>query len=36
MKSGNLMLLETYGPVQTCNGIALPFTLACHEDAEEE
>jgi hypothetical protein len=25
-KSGSLNLLETSGPVQTCNGIALPFT----------
>jgi hypothetical protein len=27
MKSGNLNLLEPSGPVQTCNGIALPFSL---------
>jgi hypothetical protein len=26
LKSGSLNLLEPYGPVQTCNGIALPFT----------
>jgi hypothetical protein len=25
MKSGSLKLLETSGPVQDCNGIALPF-----------
>jgi hypothetical protein len=25
LKSGNLNLLEPYGPVQTCYGIALPF-----------
>jgi len=25
LKSGNLRLLETSGPVQACNGIALPF-----------
>jgi hypothetical protein len=25
LKSGNLNLLESYGPVQTCNGIALPL-----------
>jgi NAD-dependent oxidoreductase involved in siderophore biosynthesis len=28
LKSGSLSLLETYGPVQACNGIALPFTYA--------
>jgi hypothetical protein len=27
LKSGSLKLLETYGPVQGCNGIALPLTL---------
>jgi hypothetical protein len=26
IKSGSLNLLETSGPVQACNGIALPFT----------
>jgi len=26
LKSGNLKLLEPSGPVQACNGIALPFT----------
>jgi hypothetical protein len=26
LKSGSLNLLESYGPVQACNGIALPFT----------
>ena len=26
LKSGNLDLLEPSGPVQACNGIALPFT----------
>jgi hypothetical protein len=25
MKSGNLNFLEHYGPVQACNGIALPL-----------
>jgi hypothetical protein len=25
LKSGSLNLLEPSGPVQTCNGIALPF-----------
>jgi hypothetical protein len=27
LKSGNLNLLEPSGPVQACNGIALPFTV---------
>ena len=27
LKSGNLILLETSGPVQACNGIALPLPL---------
>ena len=27
LKSGNLNLLEPSGPVQACNGIALPFTF---------
>jgi len=26
LKSGSLILLEPSGPVQACNGIALPFT----------
>jgi hypothetical protein len=26
LKSGNLILLEPSGPVQDCNGTALPFT----------
>jgi hypothetical protein len=26
LKCGNLNLLETSGPLQACNGIALPFT----------
>ena len=26
VKSGNLNFLETYGPLQACNGTALPFT----------
>ena len=26
LKCGSLKLLEPSGPVQTCNGIALPFT----------
>jgi hypothetical protein len=25
MQSGNLNFLEPYGPVQTCNGTAIPF-----------
>ena len=27
LKSGSLSLLETSGPVQACNGIALPFKI---------
>jgi len=27
MKSGNLNFLEPSGPLQACNGIALPFTF---------
>jgi hypothetical protein len=27
LKSGNLNLLEPFGPVQACNGIALPLPL---------
>jgi len=30
MKSGNLNFLGTSGPVQACNGIALPFTCFEH------
>jgi hypothetical protein len=26
MKSGNLNFLEPSGPIQSCNGTALPFT----------
>ena len=29
MKSGNLNFLEPSGPLQACNGTALPFTF-CH------
>jgi hypothetical protein len=29
LKSGNLNLLETSGPVQGCNGIALPLSYRC-------
>ena len=29
LKSGSLNLLEPSGPVQACNGIALPFTESC-------
>jgi len=29
LKSGNLNLLEPSGPVQACNGIALPLPLPC-------
>ena len=28
LKSGNLNILENYGPVQSCNRIALPLTQA--------
>jgi len=39
LKSGSLNLLEPSGPVQTCNGIALPlydvlFGLVSKEDLE--
>jgi len=27
LKSGSLNLLEPLGPVEACNGIALPFTV---------
>jgi len=27
LKSGSLNLLESSGPIQACNGIALPFTV---------
>ena len=29
MKSGNLNILEPSGPLQTCNGTALPLPLPC-------
>jgi len=29
-KSGNLNLMEPSGPVQACNGIALPFIVDVH------
>jgi hypothetical protein len=29
LKSGSLNLLEPLGPVQVCNGIALPFFTRC-------
>ena len=28
MKSGDLNFLEPYGPLQACNGTALPFTFS--------
>ena len=31
-KSGNLNLLEPSGPVQACNGIALPLPLPLHDN----
>jgi len=30
MKSGSVILLEPSGPVQACNGIALPFCMASY------
>jgi len=30
LKSGSLNLLEPSGPVQACNGIALPLNLTLH------
>jgi len=30
LKSGSLKLLETSGPVQACNGIALPFIISLY------
>jgi hypothetical protein len=38
MKFGNLRLLENSGPVQACNGTALPldFTFICKEDLRKE
>jgi len=32
LKSGSLNLLEPSGPVQACNGIALPFMFTLLED----
>ena len=34
LKSGSLNLLETSGPVQTCNGIALPLRILVMEQFE--
>jgi len=31
LESGSLSLLEPSGPVQTCNGIALPLPLPSYE-----
>jgi hypothetical protein len=31
LKSGNLILLETSGPVKACNGTALPFKSVCFQ-----
>jgi hypothetical protein len=37
LKSGSLNLLEPYGPVQACNGTALPFyCIAVHVKADLE
>ena len=32
LKSGSFSLLEPSGPVQDCNGIALPFTIILFRD----
>jgi len=34
-KSGNLNFLEPPGPVQACNGTALPFTVNDENDTNE-
>ena len=35
LKSGSLNLLESSGPVQACNGIAVPFYLtSCNKDKD--
>jgi len=34
LKSGGLNLLEPSGPVQTCNGIALPFLHIAYSDSQ--
>jgi hypothetical protein len=31
LKSGSINLLEPSGPVQACDGIALPFSLSCDD-----
>jgi hypothetical protein len=36
LKSGSLNLLELSGPVQACNGIALPFTNGKYENINYE
>jgi len=33
LKSGSLNLLEPSGPVQACNGIALPFLLYYYQQS---
>jgi len=33
LKSGSLNLLEPLGPVQACNGIALPLPLPSYYDS---
>ena len=35
MKSGSLTLLESSGPLQACNGTALPFYLRNELDVKE-
>ena len=34
LKSGNIILLETSGPGQACNWIALPYIMECEGDSE--
>ena len=36
LKSGSLNLLEPSGPVQACNGIALPLQELNHPESEDE
>jgi len=36
MKSGNLNFLEPFGPLQACNGTALPLPLPCLALQEKE
>jgi hypothetical protein len=36
MKSGNLNFLEPSGPLQACNGTALPLSVLLKEEEEEQ